>query len=75
MQRPNSLQTALAIAKQVKEAPAEVRPFKETTRHFYSEQSMVGRKQPKWAINKVPVEPARPIELDPERFRFYADIR
>ena len=65
---------AVAIAKQVKEAKASERPFAETTRHFYSEQSMVGGKAPNWAVGKMPVKPARPIELDAKRFRFYANI-
>lgn len=67
-------QTAVAIAKQVKEAPDSMRPFSKTTRHFYSEQSMVGGKAPEWAVGKKPVTPKRPIQLDAKRFRFYENI-
>jgi hypothetical protein len=67
-------QNAVAIAKQVKEAEAVERPFSETTRHFFSEQSMAGGKHPNWAAGKTPVKPARPLKLDAKRFRFYEDI-
>jgi hypothetical protein len=67
-------QTAIAIAKQVKEAPDSLKPFPETTRHFYSEQSMVGGRTPAWAVGKAPVTPERPIQVDDKRFRFYKDI-
>lgn len=65
---------AVAIAKQVKEAPDSLRPFSETTRHFFSEQSMVGGEHPDWSIGETPVTPERPIQLDDKRFRFYEDI-
>lgn len=65
---------AVAIAKQVKEAPETLRPFPETTRHFFSEQSMVGGRHPNWARGKSPVTPERPLKLDAERFRFYANV-
>lgn len=50
---------ALEIAFNVFHAPAAERPFAQTTRHFYSEQSMVGRRQPAWANGKTPVQQTR----------------
>ncbi len=67
-------QTALSIAYTVKHAPPQMRPFSLTTRHFYSEQSMVGRRHPTWAADKRPVKPLRPYDIDPKRFRFYAGV-
>lgn len=64
--------TALEIAQRVANADSELRPFGLTTRHFYSERSMRGRRQPSWAYNKRPVKLGR--DVDPRRFRFYADI-
>jgi hypothetical protein len=64
--------TALEIAHEVYHAAADVRPFDENTRHFYSEISMVGKKQPDWAKGKRPVNLDR--EIDPRRFRFYRAI-
>lgn len=72
--REAGFQNALAIAKQVKEAEAEARPFSETTRHFFSEQSMKGGRHPNWSVGEEPVVPSRPIVLDAKRFRFYEDI-
>ena len=65
---------ALTIAKVVKEAPAELRPFSLQTRHYYSERSMVGRRQPAWAVGETPVSPNRLFELEAQRFRFYENI-
>lgn len=65
-------QTALYIAYDVLNAPAYERPFPVETRHFYSERSMVGRSQPRWAVGKRPVSLDR--EVDPRRFRFYSEI-
>lgn len=65
-------QKALAIAEQVATAPESERPFSETTRHFYSERSMAGQQQPNWAANRAPEKLDRWV--DPERFRFYADV-
>src|SRR5690606_25174294 len=42
-------QRALAIAYAVRTLPAYYRPFSIKTRHFYSEQSMVGKSAPDWA--------------------------
>lgn len=64
--------TAIQIAQDVIEAPAYERPFVQTTRHFYSERSMVGRSQPAWANGKRPVDVGQ--HIDPRRFRFFANI-
>ncbi len=64
--------TAVAIAEFVSEAPAYERPFETTTRHFYSERSMVGRSAPAWANGQRPVSLDR--DIDERRFRFYANI-
>jgi len=65
-------QTAIRIAQDVIEAPAYERPFVQQTRHFYSERSMVGRSHPAWASGQRPVKLDRPV--DPQRFRFFANI-
>lgn len=67
-------QKALTIAKTVRELPAEHRPFSPRTRHFYSEQSMVGGRAPAWAEGKKDVKPKRDFELEAKRFRFYAGV-
>lgn len=69
-----SWQNALAIAQNVRQAGPSYRPFSETTRHFYSERSMVGRLHPEWANGKSPVLPQRNFTLDQRRFRFYEDV-
>ncbi len=66
-------QEALRIANRVYRADATDRPFVRTTRHFYSEQSMVGGRTPAWAVGKQPVKLADQ-DIDPRRFRFYAAI-
>jgi hypothetical protein len=63
---------AVHIAHEVVTAPAYDRPFNAETRHFYSEQSMVGRSHPAWAAGERPVALDR--EVDPKRFRFYSAI-
>jgi hypothetical protein len=63
---------AVHIAHEVVTAPAYDRPFNAETRHFYSEQSMVGRSHPAWATGQRPVSLDR--EVDPRRFRFYSAI-
>ncbi len=63
---------AVAIAATVAAADATNRPFAETTRHFYSRQSMVGGRTPNWAVNVAPVKLDRHVE--PDRFRFYANV-
>lgn len=67
-------QKALSIAHVVKNAPPQARPFSVKTRHFYSEQSMVGTRHPGWARGKEVVDPRRPYDIDPERFRFIEGV-
>ena len=67
-------QDALTIAHVVKHAPASLRPFSKQTRHYYSERSMVGRKQPAWAVGEQPITPNRPFEVEAKRFRFYENV-
>jgi hypothetical protein len=64
--------TAIAIAYDIMHAPAYERPFSQATRHFYSEISMLDGSRPEWAIGKRPVSLDR--DIDPRRFRFYAEI-
>lgn len=64
---------ALEIAHEVYHAPAQTRPFAQDTRHFYSERSMVGRRAPRWAEGKRPVQNVK-YQLDPRRFRFFSGI-
>ncbi|OZC02881.1 cell wall hydrolase [Rubricoccus marinus] len=66
-------QKALQVAHKVYYSSADERPFDETTRHFYSERSMVGGRTPAWAVGKKPVQPVR-FRPDPRRFRFYSSI-
>jgi hypothetical protein len=65
-------QTALEIAHNVYHADPDDRPFTIKTRHFYSEISMRGNRQPRWARGHRPVTLDR--NIDPRRFRFYAEI-
>ena len=62
-------QRAIRIAEEVAQAPDSLRPFSETTRHFFSRRSMVGGRTPSWARGLQPVSLDRPVE--PDRFRFY----
>jgi hypothetical protein len=66
---------ALTIAHTVKNAGEHFRPFNQTTRHFYSERSMVGVRHPAWAKDGTKVDPQRSFTLDERRFRFFADVR
>lgn len=66
-------QGALRVAHEVYYADASERPFAQTTRHFYSERSMVGGETPAWAVGKQPVQLAD-YDIDPRRFRFFAAI-
>jgi spore germination cell wall hydrolase CwlJ-like protein len=66
---------ALTIAHTVKNAGDHFRPFSQTTRHFYSERSMVGVRHPAWANDGMKVDPKRSFTLDERRFRFFADVR
>lgn len=65
---------ALTIAYYVRHARPHYRPFSDQTLHFYSEQSMVGRKKPVWAKGLAPVETPQRYRLDERRFRFYEGI-
>ncbi len=65
-------QTALSIANEVANASITERPFSEMTRHFFSRQSMVGGRTPAWANGMRPVALDR--EVEPDRFRFYAEV-
>ena len=67
-------QRTLALAYAVRHAPATLRPFSKKTRHFYSEQSMIGRRHPKWVEGLQPIQPKRPVQLDVRRFRFYTGV-
>ena len=69
----NSFSGALRIAHRVYYAPSAERPFPATTRHFYSERSMVGGRTPAWAEGERPVKPVK-HEIDPRRFRFYSGL-
>ena len=64
---------ALEIAHSVYHAPARKRPFDRTTRHFYSERSMVGGRAPNWSTGHAPVNPTG-YRVDPRRFRFYSGV-
>lgn len=65
---------ALSIAHFVRHADASLRPFPVTTRHFYSERSLLGADRPAWADDQPPVRPARDYRIDARRFRFFADV-
>ncbi len=67
-------QRALTIAYYVKHARPHYRPFSAETLHFYSEQSMVGRKKPAWAYGSNPIQTPERYALDERRFRFYEGI-
>jgi hypothetical protein len=69
-----SWQKALTIAHSVRLAEGRHRPFSLTTRHFYSERSMVGKSHPDWALGKRPITPERDFTLDQRRFRFFDDV-
>lgn len=64
---------ALEVAHEVYYAPSTERPFPKTTRHFYSERSMRGRRAPVWAEGEQPVAPVK-HRVDPKRFRFYSGL-
>ena len=67
-------QRALTIAYYVRLARPHYRPFSSETLHFYSEQSMVGRKKPAWAYGNKPIVTPDRYDLDAKRFRFYEGI-
>lgn len=67
-------QTALTIAYGVRNSKASSRPFSITTRHFYSERSLINRPHPEWAEGLTPVIPARDFNIDLYRFRFFEGV-
>ena len=68
-------QTALRIAHDVRWGDPEAwRPFSSNTRHFYSEQSMVGQRHPEWAMGFNPVSPEREYTVASHRFRFFEGV-
>ena len=67
-------QRALDIAHAVYYSPASARPFDATTRHFYSERSMVGGAAPTWAVGHRPIRPNAAARIDARRFRFYKGV-
>lgn len=75
MSRVSGWQTALRIAHDVRWSDAESwRPFSHRTRHFYSEQSMIGQRYPDWASGYKPVSPEREYVVEARRFRFYEGV-
>lgn len=69
-------QRTLALAYYVRHADGRLRPFSSSVLHFYSEQSMlVPGLAPDWVGDLIPIVPARRIQLDEERFRFYSGVR
>ena len=68
-----SFRRTLAIAHDVYYARSTTRPFPESTRHFYSERSMVGGAAPTWSTGHRPVRPTG-FRVDPRRFRFYSGV-
>lgn len=67
-------QQALWVAYYVRHAEPVYRPFSIKTRHFYSEQSMTGRRSPYWADGSQFVSPGWNYMVDERRFRFYEQI-
>lgn len=67
-------QRALSIAYYVRHARPQYRPFSAETLHFYSEQSMVGRREPEWARSMTPIRPPERYRLDERRFRFFEGV-
>ncbi len=67
-------QRVLRIAHYVRHADSTRRPFSIHTRHFYSEQSMVGRPHPHWVNNRRRVTPNWTYRVDQRRFRFYEEV-
>ena len=72
--QPEGWKRALTIAYYVRHARPHYRPFSDQTLHFYSEQSMIGRKKPDWARGLTPVQTPNRYQLDERRFRFYEGI-
>lgn len=70
----SSWQQALWIAHYVRHADPTYRPFSTETRHFFSEQSMQGRRMPAWANSQQYVSPNLAYRVDERRFRFYKEV-
>ncbi|MDT0631142.1 cell wall hydrolase [Rubrivirga sp. S365] len=68
-----AFQRTLAIAHDVYYARSADRPFPTSTRHFYSERSMVGGAAPNWSAGHQPIRPTG-FRVDPRRFRFYSGV-
>ena len=66
--------TALRVAYQVRTDAGSRRPFSLTTRHFFSERSMTGRRHPSWAHGLTPIGIDGPYDVPEDRFRFYEGI-
>jgi len=67
-------QRAVFIAYHVRHADSLRRPFSSTTRHFFSERSMVESTRPYWIEGQRPVKPDRHYRIDALRFRFYDGV-
>lgn len=65
---------AMRIAYMVKTDDGRRRPFTVTTRHFYSEMSMVGRRRPYWAKGTTPIKTESSFEVNERRFRFFDGV-
>ncbi len=66
----------MALAHYIRHADGRLRPFGPSVLHFYSQQSMIDTTLvPDWVGDLVPVVPQRRIQLDVQRFRFYADVK
>ncbi len=63
----------MKVAHDVYYADESERPFAITTRHFYSERSMRGRRAPTWTRGQRPVRLTNQ-RIDERRFRFYSGI-
>lgn len=64
---------ALAIAKEVYHAPGSSRPFRQTTRHFYSPQAVTNH--PNWIAGKRAVHTITDPHTRQVRFAFYDRVR
>ncbi len=72
--KARGFESAVSIAYSVRHADSNYRPFSINTRHFYSEQSMVGVRHPAWANGGRKVTPQRPFDVEERRFRFFENV-
>jgi len=72
--RASGWRRALRIAYMVRTDLGTTRPFPLTTRHFFSERSMRGRRHPSWAYGSTPLGINDVYDVPVERFRFYDGI-